>query len=142
MYLFMFKNKDEMWFPSFKYNPVPVDKNRNFAQEIRFRFLKTSFRLSLSVFYILYAFLTCCYSNDDRGRPEWGFKKPEPEPDFLSKISVLINRNRICSFPIRFLIDRNRNSKKWFRFLINRNRNSSKLPEFRFLIRFRSSTTA
>ena len=27
-------------------NPVPVDKNRNQAQEIRFRFLKTLFRLS------------------------------------------------------------------------------------------------
>ena len=71
-----------------------------------------------------------------RGRPEWGFKKLEPEPDFLSKISVLINRNRIFSFPIRFLIDRNRNFERSFRFLINRNRNFGWLPDFRFLIRF------
>ena len=71
-----------------------------------------------------------------RGRPEWGFKKPEPEPDFLNWIPVLINRNRIFSFPIRFLINRNRNFERSIRFLINRNRNSGWLPDFRFLIRF------
>ena len=71
-----------------------------------------------------------------RGRPEWGFKKPEPEPDFLSRIPVLINRNRIFSFPIRFLINRNRNFERSIRFLINRNRNSGWLPDFRFSIRF------
>ena len=43
-----------------------------------------------------------------RGRPEWGFKKP----DFLSKISVLINKNRIFCFLIRFLINWNRNFER------------------------------
>ena len=71
-----------------------------------------------------------------RGRPEWGFKKPEPEPDFLNWIPVLINRNRIFSFPIRFLINRNRNFEQSIQFLINRNRNSGWLPDFRFLIGF------
>ena len=63
-------------------------------------------------------------------------------PDFICLNPVLIDRNRIFKSPIRFLIDRNRNFEKSFRFLINRNRNSGKVPEFRFLIRFRSSPRA
>ena len=58
------------------------------------------------------------------------------------------NRNRISwakfqifSFPIWFLIDRNWNFERSFRFLINRNWNSGKVPEFGFLIRFRSSSS-
>ena len=77
---------------------------------------------------------TIWFSHPPRGRPEWGFKKPEP--DSLRGILVLINRNRILIFPIRFLIDRNRNFERSIRFLINRNRNSGWLPDFRFLIWF------
>ena len=53
-------------------------------------------------------------------------------PDF-------IDRNWIFKSPIRFLIDGNWNFEKSCRFLINWNRNYGKVPEFRFLIRFRSS---
>ena len=59
--------------------------------------------------------------------------------NFTCLNSVLIDRNLIFKSPIWFLINRNRNFEKSFRFLINRNRNSGKVPEFRFLIRFRSS---
>ena len=102
------------------------------------RFQFRVFRVYYPKYYFVWLALNAYQkvSHPPRGRPEWRFKKPEPEPDFLSKISVLINRNRIFSFPIRFLINRNRNFERSIRFLINRNRNSGWLPDFRFLIRF------
>ena len=60
-------------------------------------------------------------------------------PDFIRLSPVLIDRNRNFKSQIQFLINRNRNFEKSLWFLINRNRNSGKVPEFRFLIRFRLS---
>ena len=63
-----------------------------------------------------------------RGRLELGFKKSEPEPDFLNLISVLMNQNRNFRFPILFLINRSRNFENSFQFLFNRNRNPRTQP--------------